>query len=377
MARHGDGTKYFDEKKQLWRAMVTTPGGKRATKSSRSEEVVEDWLNEQRLLIGRGKHIEPHGFTLAQWATEWMEVYAKPSVRPKTFDGYKSMMNVIINGKFVPHGQEFCFEGLGDIKLRSLSPSHIQRFLNSVAANYAPSTVSHFRFCLSGCLEQAVINNLIYTNPASVAKTPSALKPEIEIFEPHEVTAMLEASKQFRNPLVILLAYTTGMRLSEILALRWEDCDTQDNTVSVNQTIHRSLSAGVKLEAPKTRASKRKIPIPEEVAKAIIEHKLQNGITTGLLFLSKTGTPMEPHNYTKRTYYQIRAAAGLKKGIHAFRHTHATELLTSGVPVHEVSRRLGHSRVSTTLDVYSHVMPSSDQRIADQVSALLHKKRPV
>lgn len=66
---NGEGSFYFDEKKQLYRAMIVTPAGKRKTKSSKNEDVVKDWLNEQRLLIGRGQFIEPSALTLLEWVT--------------------------------------------------------------------------------------------------------------------------------------------------------------------------------------------------------------------------------------------------------------------------------------------------------------------
>ena len=85
---NGEGSFYFDEKKQIYRAMILTPAGKRMTKSSKDEEVVKDWLNEQRLLVGRGQHVEPNGMTLGTWIDEWLEVYAKANVRPRTYDRY-------------------------------------------------------------------------------------------------------------------------------------------------------------------------------------------------------------------------------------------------------------------------------------------------
>lgn len=375
MARHGDGTLYLDEKKNLWRAMLMTPGGKRMTKSNKDKAVVEDWLNEQRMLTGRNKHIEPHNITVGEWIDEWLDVYAKQSVRPRVYDRYKGLLSIIKIGIGF-EGESERIDGIGSIKLTSLTSSHIQKFLNKLHGEYSPTTIQHMRFCLSGCLRQAVVNQMMHSNPVTAVKAPAKEKKEIEIYTEEEVTAMLEASDNHRNPLVVLIAYTTGMRLSEILALRWEDIDTSANTINIVQTIHRSTLKGVTFEPPKSKASRRKITIPADVSKAIIEHKLKYGITNGLLFLSRAGTPLAPDVYTKRTFAHIKKDANVNKGIHAFRHTHASELLTAGVPVHEVSRRLGHSRVSTTLDIYSHVMPSSDERIAAQVTALLNKKRP-
>lgn len=356
---NGEGSLWFDEAKQLHRAAITTPAGKRLTKSSKDESIVKDWLNEQRLLIGRGQHVEPHGLTLKTWLDEWLEVYAKPNVRPRTHDRYCSLL---------AH-----FNSIGSSKLVSLTPSTIQKQYNALT-DLSASTKRHIHFCLHGALQQAVINNLLHTNPADKIKPPSAPKTEIEIFTDDEVKSLLETAEKYRYPVVITLAYTTGMRLSEILALRWQDIDIKKSTVSVNQTVHKSLS-GVYFSEPKTKTSKRKITVPPDTVQAITEHKFKYGIQEGLLFTTKVGTPLHPTHYLRYTFDPIRDAAGIKKNFHAFRHTHASILLSAGVPIQDVSRRLGHSKVSTTLDVYSHCLPSADEKIAEKLSAITVKRK--
>lgn len=360
-ARKGEGTKYFDEKKQLWRAMLTTPAGKRITKASKHEEVVNDWMNEQRLLIGRNLHIEPHTVTLSEWIAEYLEVYVKKTIKPRTLDRYISLL---------AHASP-----IGDIQLRKLNASDIQKVYNQMLSKgLSTQTVSHFHTCLKSCLKHAVLHDFMYKNPAEILKPPKVIKKEIEIFTEEEIKKLFAAAQNHRHPVVLKIGYTTGMRMSEALALRWEDVDTKNKTLTVAKTVHTSASKGIYTSDTKNTSSFRTIGVPDEVIKDILAHKLKYGINEGPLFLNKNGGIEYGHHYIQKIYNRIQKDTGIKKGYHCFRHTHASELLAKGVPIVDVSRRLGHAKVSTTLNIYSHCMPSADKDAVRVVKRLLKGK---
>ena len=358
---NGEGSLTYDEKKQLYRGMITTPQGNRLTKSSKNEDIVKDWLNEQRLLIGRGRHIEPHGLTLGEWLQEWLKVYVMPSVKPRTYDRYVSLAN---------HAKP-----IWNVKLTSLLPAHLQKLYNALLAVLAPRTVKGVHFCLRGALKQAVINQLIYSNPADGVRLPKVKDVEIAVFTAKEIKAIFKAAENHRYPVIVLLAYTTGMRMSECLGLRWEYVDTKKGTVRVYQTVSKSILRGTELSEPKTKNSRRVIPVPADTITALTAHKLKYGIKSGLMFPTENGTPMHATHYSVYIFDRIKKDAGITKGFHTFRHTHASELLAAGVPVVDVSRRLGHARVSTTLDVYGHLIPSSESKVTAAVTKLLKAKK--
>ncbi len=353
---NGEGTIYYDKKKDLWRAMLPTPLGRRMTKSSKSEEVVKDWYNQQRLLIGRGKHIEPHAITVLQWITEWLDSYAKIKVKPRTYDRYVS-----ISKHLAPIYQE---------RLLALSPAHLQRVYNGMLNTYSPQTIIYVHSLAHNSLRQAVLNNLIHDNPADKVTLPKKTRKPIAIYTPDEILALIAAAENYRNSLVVKLTYATGLRLSEVLALRCEDI--KGNDLEVNQTVHESTSQGKYYSDTKSTNSRRKIPIPQIIATAIDEHKLKTGIRQGLLFLNTRKTGESPHNYLSKIFSKIQEDAGAKKGFHCLRHTHATELLSSGIPIHDVSRRLGHAKASFTLDTYIQFMPASDERMISAIDILLN-----
>lgn len=358
---NGEGTFYFNEKKQMYQAMITTPTGKRLTKASKDEAVVRDWLNEQRLLIGRGEIIEPTKLTVGQWFDQWLEVYAKNNTKPRSYERYRSLLD---------HA-----EPIRDVKLTALLPIHLQKLYNGMIGIWASQTIKHIHFCISGALRQAVTNNLIRSNPASNVKTPSVVKQEVEIFTDEEAKRLLVAAKNHRNDVIILMAYTTGMRLSEILGLRWQDVDLKQCTVSVNQTVHKSMDQGIYFSDTKNQSSRRRITIPKETVQALKEHKLKCGLQSGeLVFQTSQGRPYHATSYTAVIYRPIQKEVGTAKTFKAFRHTHASMLLRAGVPIQDVSKRLGHAKISTTLDIYSHCLPNADSAIADKISELMNAK---
>jgi integrase len=351
---NGEGTIYYNEKRELWQAMLTTPVGNRLTKAGKDKAVVQDWLNEQRLLVGRGKHIEPHSVTLGEWIAEWLKTYARIKVRPRTYDRYCSLMRHL--------------EPVYETRLCKLSPADVQRILTPMTGVYSAQTITHIKNCLSGCLKQAIANGLLSDNIAAKAQAPRVTKKKIDIFTPDETKALVETAARHRNALIIPLAYATGLRLSEVLALRCEDI--VKNALTVNQTIHTASAIGVYFSDTKSTASQRTILLSENIVAQITEHKLKYGIRKGLLFTTTKGTPETQKNYLFRTYNKILRETGIKKRFHTLRHTHATELLAAGVPVHDVSRRLGHAKVSTTLDIYAQFMPNSDNRMLEALNAL-------
>lgn len=357
---NNDGSIFFDKSKKIWRAMFTTPLGKRLTKSSKNKDAVVDWFNEQKLLIGRNEHIEPHSITLLEWATEWLETYAKIKVKPRTYDRYISL---------IKH-----FKPIYDIKLINLRPVDLQKIYNGMLDKYSSQTIIHASNCISGCLKQAVENGLIRDNVASKTKKPKLQKKDIEIFTPKEIVMLLEECEKYRNSLVVPLTYFTGLRLSEVLALRCEDVDLKNNTLTVSQTVHSSASNGIYYSDTKSTSSNRTIKLNNSVVKMVLEHKLKYGINTGLLFLNRKKTGETPSNYLRYTFSRIQKAINVTKGFHVLRHTHATELLAEGMPVYDVSRRLGHSKTSITLDVYIHHLPNSDEKMENALDLLMQKK---
>jgi integrase len=160
---------------------------------------------------------------------------------------------------------------------------------------------------------------------------------------------------------------TTGMRQGELLGLRWQDVDLAGGTTMVQQTLHRA-GANPVFGRPKTERSRRRIvPLPELVSALTLLHVTQSAERVeagdtwrdyGLVFTVPGGAPISQSNLRKRDLQPLMDKAGVSTiRFHELRHSHATLLLKNGVHPKIVSERLGHASISTTLDIYSHVLP--------------------
>ncbi|AUS09971.1 site-specific integrase [Laceyella sacchari] len=209
---------------------------------------------------------------------------------------------------------------------------------------------------------------MINTNPASLTSPPKIEYKEKGTWTIEEAYRFLKHTAE--EPLLhigYLLAIYTGMRLGEILGLRWKDCDFEKGQISIRQTLART-SKGLVFQEPKTKSSRRVIAITDDIVAALKKHKAlqnQNKLLLGagyqdhdLVVCTSKGTPIIPSNFRRHYKRMIREADVPKIRFHDLRHTHATIMLQLGEHPKVVSERLGHSRTSVTLDVYSHVIPN-------------------
>lgn len=392
---NGEGSYWFDEAKQLHRAAITTPGGNRISKSHKNESVVKDWLNEQRLLIGRGQHVEPLSLTLLDWLYQWLNLYCRPpKIRQRTYERYLSL---------IPH-----VEVIGHIPVQKLSPTHLQELYNFLEdEGFSGSTVRQVHLRINASLEQAMINRYIFSNPADMVKAPRASENEVETFTAQDIGLLLQTAKTWTGLYAaLLLAITSGMRLGEVLGIRWCDIDATAFVVRVRQNLQYSQEKGFVFEPPKTERGKRNISVPLDTISALLELWHDDLKDDDLVFMTKKLTPIAPSNFLRRFWRRVQIDAEFllnktvvnplsehksldvlleehrkkdgwrqfpAKNFHVLRHTYATTLLASGVPIVDVSRALGHAKVSTTLNIYGHAIPENAKIIAEKVAAAFLK----
>lgn len=399
---NNSGTVYKDTKRGGYRAQLFLEDGRRLSKRfSGLDEAIEqqanDWLTEQLYKISKGQFINPTGLTLGEWLVDWLQTYSKQNVRQRTYERYLSLAN-------------HC-SPLADYRLQDLKPNHFQKLYVSLD-QYSGETRKKVHNLLHAALDQAVHDQLIPYNPITSVKAPKVIREEVITFQKDEIETLLSMAKPHRWYPPLLLATHTGMRLGEILGLRWMDVDFSAKTVYVRQTLQHP-STGIIFEPPKSKASKRKISIPEDTINVLKEYRkklLEKSFGTGmsdLCFTAENGSPIQPKNFERwwkelqikcnaewqalevkrkallaqkvdiksKAYQNIveeqkETQKAHHKKFHTLRHTHATELLASGENVIDVARRLGHSKPSTTMDIYGHSIPGNDQKIADKVGKL-------
>jgi integrase len=259
---------------------------------------------------------------------------------------------------------------LGSSSLCDMSRAQIEGCLSNLRQKgYAGATLRDVRATLSTVLRTAVERGYLGKNPAhGIRIRDTNAKPMRRIYSPVQVRQLLtELAEPCRT--VVLLAVLTGMRIGEILALRWKRVDLLRSTIEIAETF----SDG-QFGSPKTRSSNRVIPMSSALRSVLETYRagaLRNA-PDDLVFCTSKGTPLN----SKNLYNRVLAPAcdRIKQprvSWHSFRHTHATQLAESGESLKTAQALLGHSDLETTLNTYMHVIPDSQRRAVDRVAGVL------
>ncbi len=402
----GDGTLYWDDKRGCYFVIVTYRDpitGEVARKKlkgaeqkgpkgeSASLKIGQEWLkkNENGLLPDADK------VTLWEWLERWVEDYAKPRLRVKSYDKYESCLRLYIKPV------------LGNVAMIKLKSADIRSVLHRLLTEerdveylhrakkeesatetkkrkrkkkameakkrkgLSSLTVRNTRRYLIMALDQAVKEGLIIRNVARDVDPPKLVRKEIRPLTKEEAVVLTEAAKQAGEMpyMAILLALSTGARLGELFGLKWDCVDLDKGVIYIKRSIITSHGSKNEFQEPKTAKSRRQIPLPAAVAKELRKYKkwqewhkhlLGDKYQDNDLVLASTwGRVVETSNFSSKTFKGMLEKAGIPTSVkfHDLRHTHATLLLQHGVNPKVVQERLGHSTISMTLDTYSHVLP--------------------
>jgi integrase len=242
-------------------------------------------------------------------------------------------------------------------------------------------TVLHYHSVLKAALDQAVKMQYLSQNPCKAVDPPRPLRLEMSALDEEEARRLLQATHMEPLYAIFHMAVTTGARLGELFALRWQDVDFNQGRVTISRTVRRFDGRGYVFGPTKTHRSRRSISLDEETSQVLQEHRrrqLEHRLLVGpaytdqdLIFATATGGVLA--DSTVRTAFnRSLRAAGLKRiRIHDLRHTAATLMLKAGVNSKVVSERLGHSTVSFTLDNYAHALPDMQRDGAEALARMI------
>ena len=315
-------------------------------------------------------------YTVSSWVKTWYEVYAEPRIRPNTKAYYANY----IENHIIP--------GIGDVPLDKLTTIQIQRFYNNLQKSgrvqrknfpelkdksLSPRVVRGVHTLLHNCLEQAVAERLLLTNPAQGCKLPQLEKKEMKIL-PQEKIGMYLAEAERRGLLAAFyLELTTGLRRGELLALQWTDLDVENRTLAVTKQVNR-ISGELVVSPPKTRNSIRTLALPQQAVDLLIAEHKKHPRNPYLFPSPKTGTMYDPDAF-RRTHDKILKAIGAEHiRFHDLRHTFATLSLKSGVDVKTLSGALGHYSAEFTLNTYTHATAQMKQDAADTIGGVISQQ---
>lgn len=235
-------------------------------------------------------------------------------------------------------------------------------------------------------MEQASKEGLVPFNVAGKATLPKVEKKEVNYFQPEQVAAIRETleTEPIKWRTITHLLLITGARRGEILGLKWDKVDFEAGRLHICNSVLYSADIGIYESTPKTATSNRYVSLPRETMELLREYRIwQNTERLRLgayyenkdfVFAQDNGGPMHPDSVT-----DWLAKFSKRHGLphinpHAFRHTMASILYFNGVDSVSISKRLGHAQVSTTANIYAHVMEEADERNADILADVFLKK---
>ncbi len=236
----------------------------------------------------------------------------------------------------------------------------------------SPKTVREVASVLSVALNEAFRLDKILVNPFLKVRLPKVERVEARALTPDEMHRLRDACRNDWTFTFVEIGLATGARRGELLALEWTDVDWLTATLIVSKSIEET-AAGVRVKRPKNgHARKFKIGQTAIAALRFLREQQQHArellgadYKGNLMFCAADGSLLRPDLVSKTIVRRLHRAGIQKASLHTLRHTHASNLLSKGVPLPVVSARLGHADVNVTAKIYSHALPDDDSRAAD------------
>ncbi|HEY33141.1 MAG TPA: site-specific integrase [Dehalococcoidia bacterium] len=341
----------------------------------------EKHLAEVLYQLDTGTYIKPGKTTLGEYLEKWLSDYVWPSLAPKTAEGYEH----IIRRHLIP--------SLGNMPLAQLKPENLQRYYSEKLSNgrcdgkgaLSPRTVRHHHVTLHDALESAVKWGLLSRNPADGVSPPRYQRPEWNTLSEDDIHTLLETAISTPYYALFHTAIYSGMRRSELLALRWSDIDLLLCQIYITRTLHHLRDGNIIFKAPKTTKGRRMIALSPTAVSVLREHKEKQELDRTMLgiplrdddlvFSDLEGKPLLPDTVTHAWIKLVRRTNLRGIRLHDARHSHASLMLKAGIHPKIVQERLGHSSIALTLDTYSHVAPGLQEAAAESFDKILNIRR--
>lgn len=331
-----------------------------ATGSSRRLSVRGRSLEEVRIKARKIREIVMAGsdssITVGEWLGYWLDTY-KSASRSNTRQTY----GCVIRKNILPH--------LGSIRLSSLGPDHVSAMVSRVS-HLKPATIQLVQNTLRSALSQALKSRKVAVNIMNQIASVTVVRKDHLVFNHGQFARFRAAVENSPFRVIYLLLIGAGLRIGEALALRWEDVSPNLGSITVRQTAVRDRG-GMIINPPKTKLSMRTIVIPGWLSEALRETPARD--RSGLVASNRRGGILHPTQVRKDFLRLLESAQLPRVTIHGLRHMHASILLQSGTDIFEVSRRLGHSSITTTSDIYGHLTPGTTGTAAANLDRLWSK----
>ena len=298
--------------------------------------------------------------TVAAYLDAWLD--GRTDVSRSTLAHYRW----VVKGMIAPY--------LGKMKLQKIAPEDIAIWHAAlIRKGYQPATIRDAHRILSAGLRRAFKWGHLPSNPAALVSPPALERTERQWWTAAEAQAFLDATEEHPDGTLYRLALATGMRRGELAALCWEDIDWKRSRVVVQRSITRGDGQYWTSGPPKTKRS-RVVVVGASTMAALRRHQERQAFVSRgskLVFPNRDGGVQSLEPITRRFNRAVRDAELPAIRFHDLRHTAATLMLEGMVPLKVVSERLGHTKVSTTSDLYQHVGETMQEQAADVMERLL------
>jgi integrase len=330
-----------------------------------------------------GEYVEANKLTVGQYLIERLAQWeTSKKIGHKTAERYREL----ISNQIIPH--------LGGKQLQKLRAIDVEAWHSVLLAGgrkdgkggVSARTIGHAHRVLSKALKEAARFDLVMRNVALAEKPPKvACEDEVQIVEQYRLEELLTKLRDRVIYPKVILSLFAGLRRGELLALRWRHVALDRKILQVREALEETKAHGVQVKAPKSKAGKRDITLPDIVVNALREYRssqLELRMRLGLgkvsdqddlLFPTLEGSLPSPRAFSAE-WADVAASIGMPDiTFHALRHTHASQLIDAGVDVVTISKRLGHSGPNITLKVYAHLFRDSDDKAAQAINEALAK----
>lgn len=372
MGKRGQGEGSIGKSKEgRWWARISLPNGKRKAFYGKTRQEVARKLAIAQRDRQMGLPIVPEHQTVSQFLAQWLDVVRSTS-KDATYSNYEAYVRLHI------------VSALGKVKLSRLTPQQLQAlYAKKLREGLSSTSVAHLHAVIHRALRQALRWGLVATSVAEAVDPPRRRRIEYRALTPEEARRFLDKARGDRFEALYVLALTAGLREGELLALRWKDLDLEGKSLQVVQTVRRSrIQKELVFSEPKTDRSRRRVVLTELAISALRRHRvaqMEERLKAGtlwedndLVFPNSVGRPVEAGNMLHRSFGPLLDRAGLPRiRFHDLRHSAATLLMSRGIHPKVVSEMLGHSQITITMDLYSHVLPTMQREAATVMEDIL------
>ena len=299
------------------------------------------------------------------WLIQWLENYIRPSVKVRTYERYKLIVEQHIKDK------------IGGVELSDLSPLILQPLITELlqggnkktGKGLSASSVNAVISVIQSSLKTAHFLGLTKEYTADKLKRPKLKEKSVECFtlaEQKQIEHAIRSGKKDKLFGIILCLYS-GLRIGELMALQWSDIDFVKGVLTVSKSCNDG-KGGLIIDEPKTATSRRVIPLPKQLLPILKDIKKKSDSP---FMVSSNGKPVSVRSYQRSFELLLKKLKIPHKGFHSLRHTFATRAIECGMDVKTLSEILGHKNPTITLNRYAHSLTEHKKEMMNRLGKLL------